>query len=171
MSLDQAKKLGVDVDLLRAIRVRLKLPADPRRARSTLGKPITRFDSRHRQRRLQTVPKAKRLPLAPAQPTRQDRSSDVNHQQSLVGIAPTPEKTGTAKILGNVENLNSLFRNDWKIINEIARSKLRALDRKVYPNWKGRVFHLTTRVEYTREDLMKQFGLTRAEAESCFLTL
>ena len=75
------------------------------------------------------------------------------------------------QVRGDVTDFRSLSRNDWKIINGIARGKLRLIDRKVYPNQSGRVFHLYTRAEYSRENLMKQFGLTPAEAESCFLTL
>ena len=169
MPLEQAEKLGVDVPLLRAVRVRLKYPVDPRRSTALGSKRVKRFYSRHRQRRLQTVPKAKRVP-PPARTVCPERASDPA-QLPLAGIAPSPVQPGMEQITGDVNNFKSLSRQDWIIVNGMARGKLRVIDRRVYPNWQGRVFHLSTRVDYTREDLIKQFGLTPAEAESCFLTL
>ena len=169
MSLARAEALGVDVDLLRAVRVRLKLPLDPRRVRSTLGKPLTRFDSRHRSRRLQILPKAKRPVLVARSVGKRDRIGDPR-PLSPSGFAPVPE-TPSERLTGDPSNLKSLTLADWRIINKAARLKLLQRERKIESNWEGRVFHRTTHQQYTRQELMAQFGLSVAEAESCYLTL
>ena len=168
----EAARLKVDAALLRAVRVRLKMPTDPKGIRVVVGKPTERYDSRTRRRRLQTVPKAKRSVAASTAttPIRRERVSDAN-QLPLAGIVMAAEKPGLDQLTGDVNNPDTLTRADWKIINEMAHSKLRAIDRKIYPNQQGRVLHLTTRIEYTRADLVKEYGLTPTEAESCFLTL
>ena len=61
---------------------------------------------------------------------------------------------------------------DWKIINKIARDKLLRVNRHVYANCLGgQCINLKTREEYSEEDLIRLFHLTRTEAESCFMTL
>ena len=170
MSLDQAEKLGVDVDLLRAIRTRLKIPVDPRRVGSTLAKPIKRFDLRHRQRRIQIGPEVKRpVVVPPPKSPRRGATESDSMQLAPAGLVPA-EAADEYVFRGDPEKLATLSRQDWVHVNKEARRKLLKISRHVWPNQNGTVFHLHTRKEYTREELAKDFGLTAAEAESCYQT-
>lgn len=60
LPLDQARELGVDEGLLRAVRTRYKLPVDPGGRRAPTVKKAPRRDYRQRQRRILADPRPKR---------------------------------------------------------------------------------------------------------------
>ena len=171
MSLEQAQELGVDVDLLRAIRVRLKLPVDPRRIGSAFAKSIRRFDPRHRHRKIQVGPKPKRVPLAMSpKPSHQPVGAPADSAQfPRAGLIPSGDATEEYVFRGDPAKPETLSRQDWSEINKVARKKLLRINRQIWPNQSGTVFHFRTRQQYTREHLIG-LGLSSNEAESCFQT-
>ena len=173
MPLAQAKDLGVNPELLKAIRVRYKLPVDPRRARVVVDKKAPWHNHRQRRRPIHVGPKPKRVaaaklaPVAPARPQKRDRL-DANQfpLPGMVGLPPDakqyPLMTGTPE--------KPAGYGDWKIINAMARDKLYALDRKVMPNYESGVIHIRTRKQYNPEELVALFNLTPNEAQSCYMS-
>ena len=169
LSLEQAREFGVDIELLRAIRVRYKLPVDPRRARKAIGKPAPRHNSRAKRRKIGLLHKPKPIPPRTTANVRQtptvDPAKTPFHGIEAKVAAPT------AKLHGDPSKPKTLRYRDWKIINEEARTKIAKQSRHIFTNDAGTVSNFRTRKQYTEEDLMAEFGLTPAEARSCFLTL
>ena len=168
LSLDQARELGVDVELLRAVRVRYKLLVDPKRTRRVTGKPVPRHNVRAKRRTIGLSGKPKdTLPHATAnvrQTPRVDPAKTPFHGIEAKVAAPS------AKLHGDPTKPDTLRYGDWKIINEQAKAKLAKQNRQIWTD-AGTVFNFRTGKQYTEEDLMREFGLTPAEAQSCFLTL
>ena len=168
LALDHAKELGVDVDLLRAVRVRYKLPVEPQRVRGVISKQRPPHNSRAKRRKI-GLPRKPKLAVNPptvanvGRPTRADAA-----QLPLLGL---DADTAPPQIRGDVSRPETLRYSDWQIINESARSKLAKQSRQVMTNDAGTVYHLRTGKQYTEEDLVREFGLTPTEAQSCFLTL
>lgn len=161
---DKAKDLKVDLELLRAVRRRLKLPLAPSSGRALTVKAVRAFNARSRQRRVAPVkkPKPVRAPLA-----RPSRKPVLEADQlPLAGMVSPPSEP--PKMRGTPDSPQGYA--DWKIVNEIARKKVFKKDRQIMLNMQGTVLHLKTREEYTPERLMADFGLTANEAQSCFMT-
>lgn len=166
----EALRLRVDVALLRAVRVRLKIPTDPKGVRMVVGRTTRRHDSRRRRRRLQVGRKPKPPAPPPALPRAPRRERVDDSGQLPLGITPVPPTSPELTPLqGSEADPKTLTRQDWQVLNRRARLKLR-VDRKVLPNYQGTVIHLATRDTFTAQELIERYGLTPAEAQSCFQT-
>lgn len=164
---DKASAMKVDLELLRAIRRRLRLPLAPPAGRALTVKAVKSFNARSRQRRIAPVKKAKSVRAPLARSTKRPRFEA--DQLPLAGIVATSSPVSlAAKMRGTPEAPQGY--GDWKIINEIAREKLMLLDRHLYPNMEGTVIHLKTRKLYSEEELVTIYKLTPTEAQSCFMT-
>ena len=168
LPLDQARQLGVDVDLLRAVRVRYKLPVDPKRTRRVMGKPAPRHYSRAKRRKIGLPRKSKRAPAPAAASVRQTPSVDAA-RPPVLGIQ-IEVATPAPKLHGDPLKPEILRYGDWKIINKEAKAKIAKQSRQIWFD-AGTVSNFKTRKQYTEADLMAEFGLTPVEAQSCFLTL
>lgn len=169
MPLEQARELKVNADLLRAVRVRYKLPPDPRSSRLTASRRTARHNPRWQRRKILPKPRSESLEVsAPAYPAQEARPKPSQPPLTGTKIPPTAEET-YAKLRGTPDNPANY--GDWKIINEVAHAKLRKINRHVYPNQGGLTIHLYTRHEYTEEELIEQFDLSPTEAQSCFMSL
>ena len=162
---NKARELLVDLQLLRAVRRRLKLPIAPAPGRLLPIKAVKSFHARSRQRRVAPVKKPKPVRAPLARPVRKSPVVEAD-QLPLVGIVAPP--TDAPRMRGTPEKPEGY--GDWKILNEIARKKVFRKDRQMMLNMQGTVLHLKTREEYTPERLMEDFGLTATEAQSCFMT-
>ncbi len=162
LPVEQARDLGVDVEILRTIRVRLKMPINPRRARSTTIKPLPRHNARTRRRPIVPRPKNQPRPVPPRTPHR----SSVPPAKTALALVVEPLLP--PKMRGTPEDPQGY--GDWKIINDMARKKVFAKDRSMMLNYMGTVTHTKTRHEWTQAELEVHFGLTPNEAESCFMT-
>lgn len=161
---DKAKELQVDLELLRAVRRRLKLPLAPASGRLMPVKAVKSFHSRSRQRRVGAPRKARSVRPPLARPARRPVVED--NQLPLAGIVAPPGEP--PKMRGSMERPEGY--GDWKIVNEIARKKVFKKNRQMMLNMQGTVIHLKTREEYSPERLMAEFDLTAPEAQSCFMT-
>ena len=97
--------------------------------------------------------------------TRPQKVGDRLKDQPLVTgtlLEPTAEE---------VSAFHRLHRTQIAEINREAVRKIRAVNRDMITNDRGRSYNLRTRDDYTPEDLQQKFGLTYAEAQSCFLTI
>ena len=168
LPLEQARQLGVDVDFLRAVRVRYRLPVDPKRARRVKGKPAPRHFSRSKRRKIGLPRKPKPAPVPTTASVRQTPGVDAA-RPPVAGIQ-IEVATPARKLHGNPSKPDTLRYGDWKIINEEARTKIAKQSRQIWFD-AGTVSNFKTRKQYTQEDLVKEFGLTPVEAQSCFLTL
>ncbi len=165
MPIKQAHELGVDVDLLRAIRIRYRLPVDPKGVRVALGKRRPAHHARARRRRIAPRPKERPQPLEPRlarRPVMAVVGTATTERSPIAAAAPPVQK-----LRGTMDNPHN---NDWMLINEMARQKLYDQDKRVMINDVGLVIHMSTRHEYTVKELVEQFGLHENEAESCFMT-
>ena len=168
MRLQQASNLGVDVELLRAIRVRYKLAVDPKRVRGAGAKLPAHHVRAHRRR---IFPRSEPKPISTPKeaPKRTIPPAVATLTPTLrTAMASTLSQNEPPKMQGTAEN--PLGHGDWRIINESAREKVFALDKMVHLNLKGRVIHGRTRREFTKDELESEFALTPNEAESCFMT-
>ncbi len=161
MPLKQAEALGVDPSLLRAIRIRLKLPLDPKGKRVAVGKGTERYDHRRRRRRLASEPKSRPSAPPPTRP-RRVKVSPVG-QMPLTGILETTD--------AEISAFQRFNRAQLREVNEQATAKVRAMSLEVYTNVDGRCFHIKTKREYTPEELQSKFSLSYAEAQSLFKTV
>ena len=169
LPLEQAREMGVEVELLRAVRVRYKLLVDPKRARRVIGKPAPRHFSRAKRRKIGLPRKPRPAPDPHAVSNVPRQSWSDGAQQPFLGIEA--EASARPRFLGDPSKPETLRYADWKIINEEARTKIAKQSRQILTNDAGTVFSFKTGKQYTEEDLMREFGLTLAEAQSCFLTL
>ena len=169
MSMKQARDLGVDVELLRAVRVRGKLPIDPKGVRAVTGKPTPRHDSRARRRRILPRRESRLVGKSLGHSTPKKNPPAATSASTPPREIELPTKQSEApKMRGTPEDPQG--HGDWKIINDMARKKVFSKDRSVMLNYQGTVLHTKTRHEYTQAELEAQFGLTPNEAESCFMT-
>ncbi len=159
VTMAQARRRGVDVDLLRAVRIRYQMPVDPRRTRALLGR---RRPAHHaRARRWPIAPRSEKPPPPP-------RSARPRPISPVEVVAPSVVEPPPPKMRGTPEAPQGY--GDWKIINDMARKKVFAKDRSMLLNHWGTVIHIKTRYDYTQDELERDFGLTPNEAESCFMT-
>ena len=137
------------------------------------------FNSRSRRRKIlpEPRPKSAAKPIAkpaakgtlPPAPRSSRRNRPEPGQLPLIGLVVPPSiEAPYARLVGTKDK--PAHYADWKIINEVARAKPATADRHVYPNMDNAVIHLTTRAEYTPEQLVEEFGLSANEAESCFMS-
>lgn len=167
MPVAMAKTAGVDVALLRAVRVRHKLPLDPSGARVVSTKKAVRHDSPKRRRPITAEPRPKRpkaLPTAAHSP----RGDYLNANQltPVKAIVTAPVAKDAPAMRGTAEA--PIGYADWNIVNGMATDKLAAKNRSVLANYQGRVINIKTKQDYTEEDLVSLFELTPTEAQSCF---
>ena len=168
MSDAKANQIGVDLELLRAVRRRLQLPISPAPGRVRPLKAMLAFNSRSRRRRVNVAKKIKRPPpVPPTHPSRQEKHEFA--QLPRPGLDALPEiEAPYAKLRGTPDKPSGF--GDYRIINEVARAKLAKINRWVWPNQQGDTINIRTRHEYTAEELVEQFGLSPTEAQTCFMS-
>ncbi len=159
----QARELGVDLALLRAVRVRYKFPVDPKGGGAITAKRRPPHNVRAHRRRIVPRPPEPLPARRPRHPARdvEQKSADVPRP---LPVEPAP---GLPALRGTLDNPHN---SDWILINDMALEKLYAKDKLIMINDVGEVIHIKTRREYTPEQLVEQFGLHKSEAESCFMT-
>ena len=163
---DKAKRFGIELDLLRAVRRRLQFPVTPVSGRARRVKAMVAFNACSRRRRkVRPEPRAKASKVpAPAPPVSRHQPKPDQTPAAGKVVSPSIEEM-YRKLSGTPEQPNGLL--DEKIINEVARAKLRQINSKIYPNWGGMVWNCVTKQTYTVEQLV-ELGLSPNEAESCF---
>lgn len=161
LPLAQAQTLGVEVALLRAIRVRLQLPTESRRTGSPAKRVVPRHDSRHRRRPLALATKPKpAVTKVRAASTPEREPSVLPEAKGSAGSEPSQEER---------EAVRKLTREEFIALHKGAKKKIRALNRNMATNLRGCCRDLATLDEYYHaEELQSAFGLTYAEAWSCF---
>ena len=160
---EQATRIGLNWDLLTIIRHRYKLPTEPRAGKTVAIKPDRKFDVRHRYRRQITLePKTKQA----AKPVVRPRPSHAptKDQPLLTGVVSEPSREELAAF-------QKLSRFELAAVNKEAIRKIRAINRNMMTNIRGTCFDIRTWEDYSEDDLQRKFGLTYAEARSCFLTI
>lgn len=172
MPLEQARELKVNADLLRAVRVRYKLSPDPRSSRLTASKRTVRHNPRWQRRKILPEPRPKVAAKATPPPTTRSPGRDQPEPAQLLMaglVAPPAIEAPYAKLRGTPDKPDGYA--DMKIINQVARAKLAKANRHIYPNTEGTTIHISTRHEYTPEELVAECGLSPTEASTCFMTL
>ena len=130
------------------------------------------------------VRKGSKTPPFPTFSGRRTSVGPSNRPSTTVILVTRPQKVGdrlkdqplvTGTLLEptaeEVSAFHRLHRTQIAEINREAVRKIRAVNRDMITNDRGRSYNLRTRDDYTPEDLQQKFGLTYAEAQSCFLTI
>ncbi len=158
----QAARIGANQGLLVVVRRRLGLPLEPRGRKIAAVRSRKRFDPRNRRRRRIRIGPNPGRPAAPS-PRHRDPVSSLKDQPVSTGIVPEA-------LPAEVFAFEKLGRLELAALNQEAIRKIRLISRHVVTNVRGTCLNIRTREDYGAEDLQQEFGLTYAEARSCYLT-
>ena len=162
---DEAERVGVDLDLLRAVRRRLRMPLRPRGPRAGTI-PIRRFFSGSIERRVwvKSPMSAPSLP-SPRSATQPPPLTPSHNGQHPNGTRPAASR---APVIAPDPLAPPKTLDDWRAVQARAVKKIPT---NIMNNWHGTVVDMDTDRSLNQAELMERFRLTEHEAESLFLTL